>query len=79
MEATNQEITLAEPVCVKLKHIYFDGMNWIECYRNVASRLTQLKSIVSRLYPDKTRVQVLQEIIKYTNDDIIDAFELFSE
>ena len=71
----NQEIILGANVCERLKNIYFKEMNWIDCYRNIAVKFSFLKSISKRFDIDKSNLQVLNELIKYSNQDILDAFE----
>ena len=74
MEAKLPEITLGETVCRKLKDIYFSEMPWISCYRDVAIKLTELKRLAKAFYADKNDLEVLKELIKYSDTDIVEAF-----
>jgi hypothetical protein len=76
MEATlDQEITLGATVCERLKGIYFKEIAWPECYRILSGKFSILKSIARKFYVDKNNIEVLNELIKYKDQDIIDAFE----
>lgn len=68
------EIILGTPICEKLKVIYFSDIPWVNCYRDVAAKFIALKAIARRFYVDKTNVEVLNELIKYSDQDIYDAF-----
>jgi hypothetical protein len=78
MEAKYQEIVLGERVCEKLKDIYFKDIPWVECHKQVADKLTHLKRIAKRFYVDKDRVEILKELVKYSEQDIVDAFNTIS-
>ena len=75
MEAKYPEITLGENICIKLKEIYFKDIPWVECYREVAKKLSELKVIGKKFYVDKNIIEVLTELNKYSHQDIIDAFD----
>jgi hypothetical protein len=75
MEAKYPEITLGEPVCSKLKDIYFKDIPWSQCHRQVASKFTALKEIITKFYADRTRIDALKELILYSDKDIMDVFE----
>ena len=75
MEAKIPEITLGESVCVKLKDIYFKEIAWVDCYRDVAKKLSEMKAIGKEFYVDKNCTEVLSELIRYSHQDIVDAFE----
>ena len=74
MEAKLPEITLGETVCRKLKDIYFNDDLWIDSYRGVAIKLSELKRIAKDFYVDKNDVEALKELIKYSDTDIVEAF-----
>jgi hypothetical protein len=75
MEAKYQEITLGESVCIKLRDIYFRDMPWVECHNQVADKFTALKAIILKFYADKSRLDAMKELIQYSDQDIIEAFE----
>lgn len=66
---------LGERVCEKLKDIYFKDILWIDCHKDVAFKFTHLKRIAKHFYVDKSLTDVLKELIKYSDQDIKDAFE----
>jgi hypothetical protein len=74
MEAKYPEITLGEPVCAKLKDIYFSAKEWHACYRDVAAKFNEFKNIARKFYSGKSDKEMLTELVKYTKEDIIDAF-----
>jgi predicted nuclease of restriction endonuclease-like RecB superfamily len=76
MEAKYPIITLGATVCEKLRDIYFSDKHWSECYKDVAQKFTFLKQIMRRFYTDKTDIDILKELIKYSNDDIVDIFNI---
>lgn len=75
MEAKVHEITLGETVCDRLKIIYFDKRPWPECYKDVARKFSELKVIMRKFYVDKTEIEMLRELTRFTYQDLKDAFE----
>jgi hypothetical protein len=63
-------------VCEKLKVIYFKDLPWVDCYKSIAQRFTELKSIARKFYMDKNEFEILQELSKYTERGISEAFEI---
>lgn len=74
MEAKYPEITLGETVCRKLKDIYFKDQAWPDCYKEVAEKFTELRHIVKKFYGYETTLEICKELIKYSDEDIIEAF-----
>ena len=68
-------ITLGSQVCAKLRTIYFSNEKWVVCYRSVADLFGNLKHEARKFYPDKNEVELLQELTKYSTNDITDALE----
>ena len=68
-------VTLGEPICIKLKQIYFAEQKWAACYRQVGAKFTALKQQARKFYPGKKDHEMLMEIIKYTNEDIVELME----
>lgn len=68
------EINLGALVCDMLKSVYFKNIPWIDCYKLVAAKFTELKVIMRKFYPDKTIIEILQEVSKYSTQDIKDIF-----
>jgi hypothetical protein len=64
------EITLGEMVCEKLKAIYHTDDPWQKCYMQVAQRFTDLKRIARKFYCDKDELEMLQELVRYSEKDI---------
>lgn len=62
-------------MCVKLKDIYFRDVPWAVCYRDVAAKLSQLKTVLKNFYAEKTTVEVMKELLLYNNQGIIEVFE----
>lgn len=67
-------VTLGETVCAKLRDIYFANIPWIDCHTDVAARFTHLKIIARNFYTDKSEHEMLIELNKYSQQDILDAF-----
>ena len=69
------EIMLGSPICQKLKMIYHVQSEWNECYKEVAQKFTSLKQIMRKFYIDKTDIELLQELNKYSLEDLKDIFQ----
>ena len=52
MEAKYQEIILGEPICKRLKEIYFSDISWPKCSRQIANKFTLLKKVMRKIYSD---------------------------
>lgn len=66
-------MTLGETACEKLKTTYFNDDPWQECYKLVAQKFTLLKDIMRKFYADKTYIEILIALQKYSCDDIADV------
>lgn len=73
-ETITQIINLGDPICRRLKQIYYPDKPWVECYKDVSIKFSQLKKIAKRFYTDKTDKDILIELAKYSNNDIKDCF-----
>ncbi len=62
-------------VCVKLKAIYHTDKPWGSCYQDVSSLFSKLKKVMRPFYGTLDNIDLLKELNKYTNDDIIEAME----
>lgn len=76
MEAKYPEITLGEPICIKIKEIFYPNIPWPDCYRKVADKFTELKHIARKFYAGKDIIEILQELNKYNQEDIADMFHV---
>lgn len=74
-----REIMLGEPICLRLKMIYYSTVPWIKCYRHVGDIYAQLKKKARIYHHDKSEIEFLGELIRYTDQDIKDALELNME
>lgn len=72
-EAITIQINLGSPICEKIKQIYYPNEPWIDCYKKISAKFTQLKKIAKNFYTDKDEKQILMELGKYTSDDIKDC------
>lgn len=68
-----QEVVLGEMVCSKLKNIYFSNIPWIKCHQDVAIKFTNLKDAARKFYKEKTEIEMLTELSKFSREDIQDA------
>ncbi len=75
MEAKLQEITLSSGICERIRQIYHPNEQWGECHGNISKRLNQLKAIMRKFYCDKTDLEILRELCRYSTNDIKEAFE----
>jgi hypothetical protein len=76
MEAKLIEITLGEDICRKLKGLYFADIPWIDCHQDVAKKFSALKVVARRFYVGLTETQMLEELARYQNQDIADAYSV---
>ena len=73
-EILKQIINLGAPICERIKQIYYPDKPWVECYKQVSTKFTQLKTIAKNFYTDKNEREILMELTKYSHDDIRDCF-----
>lgn len=66
------EINLGANPCRIIKRIYFAEIPWIDCYRDIASKFTQLKQAIRKQASLLSEIEILQYINKFTEEDIID-------
>ena len=76
MDAKYPEITLGETVTGMIRNVYHHDDEWPACYKQVADKFTELKKIMRKFYTDKSDLEILKELIRYSQDDIKDAFQL---
>jgi len=74
MEAIRKQITLGEPICVKLKQIFFATKSWPECKQDLPKLFSKLKTVARKYY--KNEVEMLESLNKYTEQDIRDALNV---
>lgn len=76
MEAKYEEITLGEPICIKIKQIYFSDVPWHKCYRQVADKFTVFKRILRKFYSIINNVELLKKTLQFSEKDIMDVFSI---
>jgi hypothetical protein len=79
-EEIRRLIILGEPICEKLKLIYFPDKKWPKCYKDVAKKFSHLKAITRKFYSydiksSDNELEMLRKLIKYSEQDIIEAFD----
>ena len=72
-EEVRRQITLGAMACARLKNIYFENEHWVSCCRKVAAKFSELKVKARAFYVDKNETEMLMELSKYNDQDIIDA------
>ena len=65
-------IELGSPICSKLKQIYYPNHKWADCYKQVGSLFNTIKKNARKFYVDKTDDEISKDLIKYTNDNLIE-------
>jgi predicted nuclease of restriction endonuclease-like RecB superfamily len=68
-------VNLGANVCNSLKQIYFPDQPWQACYRDVAQKFTCLKQIMRKFYSDKSEIDMLKELQRYSPEDLRSAIE----
>jgi len=74
MDAKLPEINLGAAVCERLRTLYHGTKPWGDCFKEVAQKFTELKVIARKFYCDKTELEMLREIARYSIDDIKEMF-----
>lgn len=72
----NEVITLGAAVCEKLKVIFHPDEPWSACHKQVAKRFSELKVKMREFYTDKDDKGILQELVRYSVDDLKDVLEI---
>lgn len=70
-----REINLSAPICDKLKSVYYPNDIWVKCYKEIAIKLSKLKRILQKFYANKSNIEILQEIQKYSAEDIREVMD----
>lgn len=70
--AKYQEIELGARICRVIRNSLYIDKPWIECHKLIAMRFTMLKQLSRKQYADKTEIEMLQWLGKYSEDDIRD-------
>lgn len=76
VNARYSAVELGSPICSRLKQIYFPGQKWADCYMQVSDLYTKLKKNAKKFYVGKTDVEILKDLLKYTNDDLVELLTL---
>ncbi len=83
MEARNQSasiiINLGAPICQKLKDIFFPNETWFKSYKEVSKKFTELKVLARKFFSGKSDVEILQELGKYSTEDLMELMNLKDE
>ncbi len=70
------EITLGENICRKLKEMYFSDKSWPECYKDVAKKLSELKTKMKQFYNVPSNEQALKILQTFSEKDIQEVFDI---
>ena len=73
-EAKYPEITLGETVCEKLQDIFCKNRPWPESHKQIVQQFTVLKEIMRKIYADKSDLDILRELSRYSRNDLCDVF-----
>ncbi len=76
MEANYPEINLGATICERLRTIYHPDKPWVDCYKEIAQKLTELKANSCKFYTDKTEIEILMELCKYNDQDLMEMFHV---
>jgi hypothetical protein len=68
-----EDIELGALVTRVIKNALYIDKPWIDCYKSVASDFSKLKSIASEQHKDKTKIELLQWLGQYDENDIRDV------
>lgn len=69
-EKSEIEVNLSAPLCLKLKELYFPDKPWVNCHNEISVKFTELKQKAMKFYIDKTKMEVLKELLKYSKEDL---------
>jgi hypothetical protein len=73
---TTSEINLGAVVCNNLKIIFHQNEAWPECWKEVAKKFTELKIIMKNILPEKNSFEIVQELSKYSVEDLKDVLDV---
>lgn len=69
------QINLGAQVCERLRIIYYKNKKWTECHKEVSKDFSRLKEIAKKFYTDLTEHEILVELNRYNDSDILDAMK----
>jgi hypothetical protein len=61
---------------MKIKNIYYNEIGWLECYKDISKKLTELKKIAREFYVDRCEHDVAMELARYSESDIKDMMAI---
>lgn len=68
-------VAFSEPICIKIKQLYFPDTTWFECYRRVATKFTDVKRKARKMLVGKTEEEMLKELRNFSTTDIEDMMD----
>ena len=68
-------VALSEPICIKIKQLYFPDTSWFECYRKVAAKFTEVKRKARKCLPQMNEKEMLKELRNFSTTDIEDMMD----
>ena len=76
LSETREIINLGEPICEKIKQIYFPVAPHSGCYNEIGAKFTDLKKIARKFFSGKTEKEMLIELGRFSKEDIEDMFHV---
>jgi hypothetical protein len=70
----DEEIEIGSRICSKLKRIYFIDEPWVKSRDKVAIKFSTLKSKMKEFYSHLSAINILKELDKYSDKDLIECF-----
>lgn len=68
-------VALSEPICIKIKQLYFPDTAWSECYRKVATKFTEVKRKARTMLVGMNEKEMLKELRNFSTTDIEDMMD----
>lgn len=72
-----EEIETGAHLCRTIKRLLFADKAWVKCNKEVGAKFAELKKRAKDFYPDKSMRDILSELNKYSDTDILDCFGVF--
>lgn len=75
MDAAKEEIDRGADICQKIKQLYFNDTEWIDCHTKVAILFNKIKEKARIYYPDNDDPSRFRSLQHWSESDIKEAID----
>lgn len=79
MDAVTIQINLGAVICEKLRNLFFTREPWAKCTDKVSKKFTELKINARLFFTTLDEIEMLREVSKYNEQDLLDFFHTKTE